>query len=167
MSWWLASCTVHALVISSTQSDIAQGYMYSRAARLIGVEKNGFFAAQQRAIVSQYRFGDRATIVEGDIADHAACLHDGSDRHEIERRERAGAGEGGSSACLGRSFEWTYAMSGCIPMRHCLVLRVTSSNAVEGGVVLLFWGGVFDHRVDGVSIGSMSLHESTSPPDVL
>ena len=54
---------------------LLQGYLYSAASKLIGVEMNQFFYCLQQETVEKFKMADRVELVHGDICNQSDLLN--------------------------------------------------------------------------------------------
>ena len=52
----------------------SQGYVYSQAAKLIGVEKNLYFCELQNQVINKYSLGDRVQVLCADMCNVSDLL---------------------------------------------------------------------------------------------
>ena len=54
---------------------LLQGYLYSAASKLIGVEMNQFFYSLQQETVERFKMADRVELIHGDICNQSDLLN--------------------------------------------------------------------------------------------
>ena len=62
----------------NTETDtlcLLQGYLYSAASKLIGVEMNQFFYSLQQETVERFKMADRVELIHGDICNQSDLLN--------------------------------------------------------------------------------------------